>query len=700
MTKANPREDDGDRSHLNSEAIHNEDATYVAFIHGIGATSGEAWSRQSSQALRNWWITVNRGVKAEPIVCPEGCGLGASHEHLRLSTHGYSRRVDLEALFWGDCVCRPGAGRCAWLVLQAGLLLGLIDTLAAGLTAFERFVDFRGGFIELAHSTWQLVSTFLRAVMSPALTLFVAVAVLVNPRLRATIGDALAWSTDEPSRERVKRKLTDVLRDVETSKVVLIGHSQGGSIAAELEPALREDGREVRLVTLGSGHGLLAAMHTVLPRWSIAKSLLSWAVLLAFSVLTIATLVSGLAPALHPVAPLAAAPVRLGGYMWLSKLVPLAQSHGLLLHGANVAPIIKDQLSQPFYLPPVAGPTEIVSTALGMLLIVIGPEPARRLRAATHTEAPGIDIVATHDLVAAAMLQLGPPERRRRVSQCGSLLLDHTSYLRNGCVVLGLLAEQIERAAGLPEDDSEDLGALATEEYHRAGLALRGWTRPLLFALIVGSFAWFAAGRVAPVAWVSAAGACCLAASLALTASSVRWLTRALQALDAGYWTAVVRERERWRRARSRWAGVLALASTPLIGGAAVAFSTPAVLHLFAKHPGLAILTLLACVVGGVLCILAWRSLFGFQRQAQTTIVLALAALLWLLQGRSESSEVAALMLALACWSYRRDRRERQLLAMEWNEASDLLTGVHADASLSLDSLQNSRVPETPTNCG
>jgi hypothetical protein len=73
------------------------------------------------------------------------------------------------------------------------------------------------------------------------------------------------------------------------------------------------------------------------------------------------------------------------------------------------------------------------------------------------------------------MLQLGPVDRRRRVSQCGSLLLDHTSYLRNGSVVLGLLAEQVERTAELPEDDSDDLGALAMEEYHRAGLALRSW---------------------------------------------------------------------------------------------------------------------------------------------------------------------------------------------------------------------------------
>ncbi len=651
----------------------------MPLIHGVGATSHEAWTRQSVQALSDWWMTVRRGVDAEPIACPDGCRLGAGHRHLRLSAHGCSRRVDLEALFWGDCVRRPGAGKCAWLVLQAGLLIGLVDTLAAWLTAFERFADSRSE-VEMAHSTWGLASTFLRVVMAPVLTLFVAVAVLVSPRLRATIGDALAWSADERSRERVMRKLTDALRGAGTSRVVLIGHSQGGSIAAELEPELRADGREVRLVTLGSGHGLLAAMHSVLPRWSLAKSLVSWMVLLAFSVLTIAMLVSVLTSALHAITPLAAAPLRIGGYAWLSNLLPLAQTRELLLHGTNVTPVIKSQLTQPFYLPPVSVPAEIASTALAVLLITIGLEPARRLHAVTRTEASGIDIVATHDLVAAAMLQLGPVERRRRVNQCGSLLLDHTSYLRNGSVVLGLLAEQVERAAGLPKDDNEDLGALAMEEYHRAGLALRSWTRPLLFALIAGAFGWFAAGRIAPVAWISAASTCCLVASLTLTVSSARWLTRALHDLDASYWTAVVRERERWRRARSRWAGMLALAAIPLIGGAAVAFTMPAVLHSLAKRPGLPALTLLAFVVGAVLCVLAWRSLFGFQRGAWTTIILVLAALLWLLQGTGGSATVAVLMLTLACWSYRRECRERRHLAAERSEASNLSTGLGTDA--------------------
>lgn len=663
--------------HATQELHKNEDSTYVALIHGIGATNGEAWTRQSVQTLLNWWITVQRGVDAESVSCLDGCELGPGHQHLRLSAQGCSRRVDLEALFWGDCVRRPGAGKCARLVLQAGMLIGLVDTLTAWLTAFERLAESTSE-VGLAHATWRLISSFLRALMAPLVTLFVAGAVLVNPRLRSTIGDALAWSTDEHSREVVKQKLTDALRGAGTLKVVLIGHSQGGSIAAELEPELRAEGREVRLVTLGSGHGLLAAMHNVLPRWSLAKSLVSWTALIAFSALTIAALTSVLEPALHTVAPLAAAPLRIAGYAWLTNLLPLTEIRGLV-HGIDVAPVINSQLTQPFYLPPIAIPAEIASTVLAVLLLTIGLEPARSLSAATHTEAPGIDIVATHDLVAAAMLQVGPVERRRRVRQCGSLLLDHTSYLRNGSVVLGLLAEQVEHAAGLPEDDDNDLGATAMEEYHGAGLAMRGWTRPLLCALIVGAFGWFAGGRIAPAIWLPTAGACCLAASFALTASSARWLTHALYELDASYWMAVVRERERWRRAQARWAGIWALAGTPLIGGAAVALTTPIVLHSLTEHPELLALTFLAFILGAVIYTLAWRSLFGFQRGVSTTIALMLAALLWLLQGTPESTGMATALLALAYFSYRREHRERRQFTTEWSQVSYLLPELSVD---------------------
>jgi hypothetical protein len=633
-------------------------ATYVALIHGIGATSREGWARQSVQALTSWWTGVRRGVVAEAVACPRDCELGAGHRHLRLDDGERSRRIDLEPLFWADCVERPNRWRCAWLVLQAGLLIGLVDFLAAGLTAFGRLEEgFEGGNVQMARALWRVISVFARAVMAPVLTLGVAGGVLVSPRLRATIGDALAWSTDEESHARVRREMMQSLQERNEGPMVLVGHSQGASIAAELEPGLRTPGRPVHLLTLGSGHGLLAAMHTVLPRWSVAKSLLSWTVVLAFSILAVATLAAGVAPVLHPVVPIAEAPLRVGGYAWLSHVLPLSQTRELLLHETHLAPSLQSQLAQPVYLPSIAIPAEIASTALAVLLITIGVEPARILRAATHTDAPGIDIVATHDLVGAAMLQLGPEERRRPVSQCGSLLFDHTSYLRNGCGVIPILAREIERVAGLRED-YDDEGEIAMEEYHRAGLAMRAWTRPLVAFAIVAAIGWFAAGRIAPAVWVSVAIACSVGVSAAVTVSCARWLVGAMRRMDADTMRSVPVERARLGRASLWWAGALALAAVPLLGGAAIAFTSPGVLAQVARHPALPSLTVGAFAVGLVLSATAWRSLFGFQDGKWTTWTLLLAAGLWFSQGSGPSAEVGITMLGLALWSHRRGYRE------------------------------------------
>ncbi|MGH2911433.1 MAG: hypothetical protein ACRDJ3_03045 [Solirubrobacteraceae bacterium] len=633
--------------------------TYIALIHGIGTTSREGWAKQSVHALVSWWTNIRRKVDADTVTCPQGCELRAGHRHLQLSDGERSRRIDLEPLFWADYVDRPNRWRCAWLVLQAGLLIGLVDVLSAGLTAFSRLEEgFKGGNVEMARALWRVVSIFGRAVIAPVLTLGMAGAVLVSSRLRATIGDALAWSTDEESRERVRQEMMRLLQERKEGPMVLVGHSQGASIAAELEPDLRTPDRQIHLVTLGSGHGLLAAMHTVLPRWSVAKSLLSWTVVVAFSILAIATLVSGVAPMLHPVLPIAEAPLRVGGYAWLSNVLPVAQTRDLLLHETQIAPSLQSQITHPVYLPPIAIPAEIASTAFAVLLFTIGVEPGRILRAATHTDAPGIDIVATHDLVSAAMLQLGPVERRRPVSQCGSLLFDHTSYLRNGCAVLPLLAGEIERVAGLREHN-DDVGEIAMEEYHRAGLTMRAWTRPLLAFAIVAAIGWFAAGRIAPTAWIPAAIACSVAASAAVTVSCARWLGGALRRMDADTSRSVTVESARSRRASLWWAATLGLVAVPLLGGAAIAFTSPRVFTQVARHPALPSLTVVAFIVGVVLCATAWRSLFGFQDGKWTTRTLLLAAALWLSQGTGPSVEVAITMFGLACWSYRRDYRER-----------------------------------------
>jgi fumarate reductase subunit D len=85
-----------------------------------------------------------------------------------------------------------------------------------------------------------------------------------------------------------------------------------------------------------------------------------------------------------------------------------------------------------------------------------------------------------------------------------------------------------------------------------------------------------------------------------------------------------------------------------------VTFTTPAVLHSLSRQPALTVLTAVAFPVGVAICAASWRSLFGFQRESITALFLLVAAIIWLLRGTIESTEVATLMLVLSGWAYRR----------------------------------------------
>jgi pimeloyl-ACP methyl ester carboxylesterase len=422
--------------------------TRVALIHGIGASSPQQWAAQSAHEIASWWTRVDRSRAAKLSACPSGCRLALGHVHLQLGSGADARKVVLEPLYWAGSVSRPSAGRCAWLVLRVGLLIGLVDVAAAWLTLLRRPVD-DVTLAAMTHGFARLLIGLGRALLSPLLALAATGAVLLSARMRESIGDALAWTLDAASHERVLDKLTRAL-DAHSGPLVLVGHSQGGSIAAALEPRLRAGKRDVWLVTLGSGHGLLTTMGSILPRWSLLKSLVCWGTVLVFVIfLTVAT-AEVIVSSARPLGVMLEWVVKLGGYAWLTSLVPTTPLHQLVMQGAHTRQQVGSEILQfSLSLPAGARHAEIASCALAVLLITVGIDTARRLHKATLTAAPGIDVVATHDLVAATMLQLSPPERLRRIGQCGSIMFDHTSYLRNAWSVLPLIAEQIEHASGL-----------------------------------------------------------------------------------------------------------------------------------------------------------------------------------------------------------------------------------------------------------
>jgi hypothetical protein len=629
---------------------------YVAMVHGIGAAKREIWAEKSVDVLANWWLTVQRGVRASELPCPNACEMALGHRHLWLVCDHRSARVDLEPLFWADSVVdRPGRWRCAKLVLKAGLLIGLVDLLAAGVETFERLDGGMDSYRAMSLTCWRFISLFTRPVIFSVLVPLLIFLILVSERARATVGDALQWSMDPVSHERVSAAVATSLERSAGEAAVLIGHSQGGSILAELEPLIRRPGRDVRLVTLGSGHSLLMAVQKVLPGWGIWRSLLAWAAVLAYATLAIVSVGALLLTLLPSVGLAASHGLKIGAAIWLMHDVPDALTHSMM-DPATLTSSIPSQLLQPLPLPQHFLPVEIAGTIVGLLIVTFAVKPARLLRGTLDTEALGVDIVASHDVVAAAMLQLGSATRLRRVNQCGSLVLDHITYMDNGCAVLPLLAAEVESIAHMDQDSDDSVEAIET--FHRSGLTLRMWTRPVLMLAIASGIAWFASGHSPTAIWVAAIVICCLGASLAMTRSSRKWLKASTGVVLADPQSALDIEQVRHARASRWWAGMLLVASLPLISGAAIVFTTPRVLSEASKHGDLRALTIVAFIVGIALSWVAWLALFGAEWSDFLTIgVLVCAAIVWFFQGTRWGLEMGAFVLVLALWGYRRATR-------------------------------------------
>jgi hypothetical protein len=545
-------------------------------------------------------------------------------------------------------------------------LIGLVDLLAAGLSTLERLPEDMDGYAGLARTCWRLFAWFGRALAVPPLTALLVFFVLVVPRIRHTIGDALAWSTDEASHASVTQHVLARLQRHPGSSRVLVGHSQGGSILAELEPTLRASGGDVRLVTLGSGHGLLAAVERLLPTWSPAKSLVAWSALLVYATLAILAVASATLTLVHPVVPIMPAPFKSGAAAWLMQSVPSSLTESLLREGTHLGSALQGKLLSPIYLPPLTLPALLAGSVVAVLIITLAVKPARLLNEAVGSDAKGVDIVATHDLVAAAMLQLSRRDRLRRVRQCESLWLDHTTYLSNACTVLPLIAAQVEQAAGLRPDAEPSEEDRALEGYQEAGLTLRGWTRPLLAVLAALIIGFIGVGRLPTALWGAIAVICVAAISFAISASSAKWLRDAIARASFDPALATALERARRGRASRWWALLLFAMAFPLVSGAAIALAYPAVSRAVSHHQGLWALTILAASVGIVLSALAWLSLFGARSVDWAPAVLLAAALAWFMQGTAWGGEMGAFtMLVAAVAVYRtRRRRKRELAAL------------------------------------
>ena len=296
-----------------------------------------------------------------------------------------------------------------------------------------------------------------------------------------------------------------------------------------------------------------------------------------------------------------------------------------------------------------------ICAAVIRLTLRLVHEHALALIESVRTGAAGVDIIASHDPVSSAMIELGESRRLRPVAQCGSLLFDHTRYFRNGCSALPLVADEIERAAGWkPPDNPPEAAA-----YHHGGLAIRRLTRPWLVVaapiMVVAFVAPTASGGTQLIVAVGAG----LATYVGLSRSCLRWLQTASWVAKRPRYAAAMEllRRERPKRA---WIVVLLLVAHALIGGSIVVVAAS---DQSFDPTGYRDISVIAGLVGWVLVICIWFSLFGLRWADWAAIVcLIVSAPLWFAHRNGAGPILGGMTLTLVvcgAWRARRFSRRR-----------------------------------------
>jgi hypothetical protein len=635
---------------------------YVPLIHGIGGKDAETWAGGSADPLVRWWHS-QRADQSQvlELKCAPTCEQGPYHRHLLATLNGQSTQILIDPVFWTDKVSRPSRARSFFLVLRAGLFLGLIDLAAAARRGTLRIFDRVGkdtGLRTLAifagHGLGFTAGLVARAFGILLLTMPAALAVLASSRLHRLVGDALAWTAGDRSRNQILSFVRSRTSAVGFDGIVLVGHSQGGSIIATLTADLPANS-STRVVTLGSGHALLEALNSIGRKWGIWRSLLLWFALALYLSGVAFVMGSTVYLALQLLALALTAILNLGGGWWLLGSGSTT-SERLALNGMAGSLRAFEELLRTPWLDPLVWQVAIagfVVTALGRTLF--GRERLDTLLRKIKLDAAGVDIIATHDPVPAVLLAVGDLRRTRLVSQCASLTLDHTKYFHNGSTVLPIILEQIEATTGKHESPADPARDSPTESLHKSGLTARRWMRPvvvfLLPAFAVGPFVRHLPTALVIVLTLAAVGW----GSWLVRAACERWMERMtlLRCFSRDY---VARyEGARTRRRSGWWCLALLSVAIPVMGASALPALLPAGAPGTLLPQSIAALSAPATLVAVLLIISALLALQG-SRWGNSIAVLALgcAVMLWLSQATLWGVLNACSVALLEVWAIRR----------------------------------------------
>lgn len=430
---------------------------YLAVVHGIGVANVDQWAKGSIFKLIDWWTEDCQNTIFRKVGCPADCRLksesGVSrHRHIIVRYGLHEVRLDLDAIYWGRWV-QARSGR--WnpvVILKTGLLVSLIDGLSTGMLRLEAFKESKTS-TGAALSMLRFLALIPRCVASIALTSIAPIALVYKP-LRQKLDHALAWGHYEQSRNHVLERVVETIRDhAGDAPIVLIGHSQGGSIAEEAARKLSlstGDESPVRsVITLGSGHTLLQAMNRMRSPVSTARHvglLIAWIVYLLLSFVAV---VAFTGTTIHAFDSATRQLTSALGTLWLSA----ADASVQLLRDAQSETLSSFQRGQRLLRAPDNVAALFVAAVAGVFWTTVIQTQRRSiaaLREAVTSQYPGIDIVANDDPVAMPMLTLGDDQRLLRISQIGLAIPDHLKYFDNKINVLPALTQAILRGAGFP----------------------------------------------------------------------------------------------------------------------------------------------------------------------------------------------------------------------------------------------------------
>ena len=439
---------------------------HVPIVHGIGVDSEASWAHDSVGRVEAWLLNGSRREWAALPCRVERCSPSEHHRHLRADADRVE--VILDPICWGKDLPLPSKARTSWWVTRAAFQTIFLYVIAGWMRRMGRSrpneVAWASPLQQLRPQAmtrafgWVLrsvldVASFTIFSMALALSSLVIVPLLAaaacTPKGHRHLGHPMAWTNDHDSHLAIREVVRARLKAVQCDRQVRVGHSQGGSILAELLPPGRSSDRPWT-VTLGSGHALLVALNEGRRDTRTVAALLLGMLLFMMAGVFAFVVLPSLPALVLSIQGMLAATLALGTGLWTSLSDPRL-SLALQLQYMSTWPDHLEDLGAAMTRATAfdSGPilTLILASVLPVVWVTINRHRLERIAGASDLQAPGFDLVATHDPVSSMLAAQPALARVTVIPQMSSVALDHVRYFENEPFVLRPIEEAIVAAA-------------------------------------------------------------------------------------------------------------------------------------------------------------------------------------------------------------------------------------------------------------